>query len=264
MEKLLFIPLVVILGACATNSYDKEKQKYAKIFNADDPNIRLQLLEERQQIVCKHKYNKYDCPKVLLQIAGVSAIQLKQYTKAVQAADKSFTLSAPRDFYERCNSTWNIDFTYWARSSSNNEKMRQKLKQQGLDKTFAMVYYQALKGANDPKAKDQLNLAYTCELYIGDADKNLVLDNYIQESQNMLDTKQQAYVKIFINKIYKPIHRSQSKINSYNLEDKQINAHKFVLYSNALTQAKKMNLPQVYQDYLTTNINLHKSLGGGK
>ena len=129
-----------------------------------------------------------------------------------------------------------------------------------------MVYYQALKGANDPRAKDNLNFAYLCELahpYTKTSEQ--ILENYMYESSTRQNSTEQMYTKRFVDEIYKPIEKVQTQFRKQNTgiydgnEQLQMlySAKYLSLYKNALIHAKKIGLPKVYQDYLNYYIYLY-------
>ncbi len=264
MKKLLLLSLIVGVSSCASD-FDKREVQYAYIRNASDPQIRLSLLEKQKAIDCQTYLIYYNCAQTTAIIAGIATLQTKHYDLAIQNAEQSFRYlekynnkqynyrDRREDFESNCFSTWSFDAGF------SNDMTRK------LPKAFPMIYYEALKGAKDPRSKENLNMAYLCELVAShdSSKKEQILQDYIQSSMQLHDAPNQVYVKRFVNEIYKPIQQSTNQfyknysINPTVRSNEMVNAKIVVLYRNALIQAKKIGLPQIFQDYLNYYIYLY-------
>ncbi|MCH7306333.1 hypothetical protein MMP74_18465 [Acinetobacter sp. NIPH 1869] len=264
MKKLLLLSLVGVLSACAS-SYEKAEKQYSLISNTNNPNIKLQMLEKQKKMVCEVHLDYSSCAKVSAAIATAN-LWVQEYTLAIQNSEQAFlyltkynskyitSSDLRRSFNDNCFSTWSLNsgFSYFERKN--------------LPSTFPMIYYLALKGANDNRARNNLNFAYLCELAQpkDPAEVEQILEGYTKNSMQLHDRANQVYVKKFIDEIYRPIekaknHLSESYASNPNvyIKGEVYDAKYLTLYSNGLIHAKKIGLPQVYQDYLNYYIYLY-------
>jgi len=254
MKKLLLLSLLGILSACASD-YKKRTTQYTVIANTNDSNIKLKLLEKQALIDCKEHIDYFHCAKAIASMAAIDTIWSRNYVQAIKLSEltlayhekywnKYYYTDDPRKKFDfDCSQSWSFESGF-----SDSER-------KDLPGSFQMIYYMALKGAKDPRTTDYLHQAYLCELSGSfGGNKDQILKNYMQESIQLQDATNQIYVKRFINEIYKPIQ--QSEIKFYKKAEDSF-AKRMVLYENALIYARKIGLPQIYQDYLNYNIYLY-------
>ena len=265
MKKLMFLfASICMLSACAS-SYDLKKEQ-AEAYSLD-PKMRLPLLDNKQTKSCKELTSR--CIGVYTHRALIHLYWTQDYNSAVKHAGTAiYYYKLTHDYSVRhdgafgshtCNSFWYPGQTFTKDEISNKQ----------MPKTVDMIYYLALKAAKDPRAKENLTIAHLCELkrtYL-EKDKNVLLQNFLKESKLMENATDHFYTQRFIDEIYKPIQTSltqfnneyqKSPENSRNDAYKMLKAKKFVLYKNALIQAQKIGLPQIYQDYLRYQERLNK------
>lgn len=268
MKKLMFLfASICMLSACAS-SYDlKKEQAEARQYYSLDPKMRLPLLDNKQTKSCKNLTSS--CIEVYTHRALIHLYWTQDYNSAEKNAEtaiyyykRMYDYSARHDGAfggHTCNDSWYPGKTFTL--DEINDKQ--------MPKTVEMIYYLALKAAKDPRAKANLTIAHLCELdnTYDEKDKNVFLQNYLKESKLMENATDHFYTKRFINEIYKPIQTSlnqfdneykKSTENSRNDAYKMLKAKEFVLYKNALIQAQKIGLPQIYQDYLRYQERLNK------
>jgi hypothetical protein len=238
----------------------KKEQAEAQKYYSLDPKMRLPLLDNKQMNACKKL--TMSCIEVYTHRALIHLYWTQDYNSAIKNAETATTYYykyyAHRDDgafgRHTCNNFWSPEKIFTPKEISDKQ----------MPKTVGMIYYLALKAAKDPRAKENLTIAHLCELdqtYIKE-DKNVLLQNYLKESKLMENATDHFYTKRFINEIYKPIQTSltqfnneykKSPENSRNDASKVLRAKEYVLYKNALIQAQKIGLPQIYQDYLRYN-----------
>lgn len=252
MKNITILCFVSILCACSSN-YEKQQSAYAVITKTTDPNLQLKLLEQRQKIECapaknQNLFYKRECAGIWRGIAG-TALTAKKFPLALQAVNNAHHINPPQDRLSLCGTGWDHDFIQhdtWEQALIARKRM-------GHYFSFAMIQYQALKANSDSKAKDFLDIAYMCELD-GDSDQRVeLLQNYLKDSAQVNNIAEQTNVKKFINEIYVPLEHAKQGFYIGSGDEKSkilYSARLTLLYRHAVLQAKKIDLPQVYQDYL--------------
>lgn len=260
MKKSMFlVASICMLSACASSYDSKKEQAKAQQYYSLDPQMRLPLLDNKQINSCKKLTGS--CIEVYVHRALIHLYWTQDYNSAVKNTEtairyykRMYDFSAQHNGAfgsHTCNKSWYPEKTFTKTEISDKQ----------MPKTVDMIYYLALKAAKDPRAKETLTIAYLCELdhTYDKKNKNVLLQNYLNESKLMENATDHFYAKRFINEIYEPIQTSLNQFdneyekstgNSRNDAYKMLKAKQLVLYKNALIHAQKIGLPQIYQDYL--------------
>lgn len=251
MKILALILFGVILSACASGepSMSKLHRNFDLINQTSDSQAKLALLQKQMDLTCPYPSRYGECITTLTALtamkvhAGQYPAALTYSEQAIATLEKSPRISFETDFAKNCDVRWDIDMN----------RVIEGLKIAQLPKSFMMVHYSILKNLKDPRAADYLDRAYLCELRssgLSSPETNGLMSKYQEDSRNLQDKAQQQYVQLFIKEIYRPLknHEDQYEPNkTYAL----MKAENYTFYKNALAHAKKIGLPQVYQDYLS-------------
>jgi hypothetical protein len=266
MKNILLLCLIASLSACTSNIENELKNSF---MISNDITSRQQILEKLRIQTCQKELTYYGCAQSNAMSSAFYLIKLKQYPLAIQYADKAKdyhnkNMAKYYPYGNRGDIAQKNCFTHFSFVGLDLTSSDPELDSKNLPDSFSMIYFLALKGGNDYRAKDYINTAYLCELHTiafgKSQSREQTLQNFLQDSKKFNDPVNQTYVKRFINEIIKPLDQAQLQFSKkyINESNSQLyNARNFSLYTNALTYAQKIGLPQVYQDYLSYYIYLY-------
>lgn len=251
----------MILSACASNTakyskspkYSVVTQNYEAYESAGDNATKIKLLKRRLELTCPFPDYRTECTNATAFLAGIGLLtgqypEALEYSERVMEDVKKEPKSVLTEFFKNCYSIWN------AFESIENFKIGEP------PKTYMMVHYLILKNLKDPRAVEYLDNAYLCEMTVKASPNGELEKKYQEDSMLLHDKTHQQYVQLFIKEIQMPFKKfNEYWAKTYSKERYPLLAAKsYIFHKNALDHAKKIGLPQIFQDYTYYYVHIYE------